>query len=87
MEALADRTLAARLRSGRKVGSCLSNNRSLHVYVQAEKWEVVDRIIIDGKMSETDCAIILHELSLEIEVRTGICEVDSDYTRGLEIGG
>ena len=40
-----------------------STGTLLHVYVQEEKWEVVYRVVHNGKESELECAIILHELS------------------------
>ena len=36
---------------------------TLHVYVQEEQWEFIYPSAIDGKESETECAIILDEHS------------------------
>ena len=55
-----------------------STGSSLHVYVKEEEWEVIYRSAIDGKESETECAIISDEHLLEIEVCAGIREADSD---------
>ena len=41
---------------------------TLHVYVKEEVWELVYRVVIIGKESETERAIILRGLSLEFEV-------------------
>ena len=38
----------------------------------------LSRSVIDGKESETECAIISDEHPLETEVYTGIREADSD---------
>ena len=41
---------------------------TMHVYVKDAEWEFIYRIVMDGKVSETECAIILRGLSLELEV-------------------
>ena len=56
---------------------------TLHVYVQEEEWEVVYRVVNNGKESETECAIILRGLSLEFEV----CERNVTAPTHREIRG
>ena len=48
-----------------------SMGNTLLVYVEDEQWEFISRIVIEGKGSETERAIILREHPLEFEVCRG----------------
>jgi hypothetical protein len=45
-----------------------STGSTQHVYVREEEWEVVYRDVIDGKESQTECAIVLRGHPVEIEI-------------------
>ena len=45
-----------------------STGSTQHFYVKEEEWTVVYRDDVDGKENKTECAIVLHAHTLEIEV-------------------
>ena len=57
---------------------------TLHVYVKDEQWEFFSRIVIYGKESETECAIILREDPLSSRCAGGMREAGSDCTHGSQ---
>ena len=63
-----------------------STESSLHVYIKQEQWKLFLKLC-NGKVSETECAIILRSFPRSSKCATGMCEVNSDCTHGLEIGG